>query len=353
MAHELARQKNGLKTMAYREGTETPWHGDDCGRITAGMTLDQMREVSGLNYDILELPSLYEFGGKMMEAPNRKMLVRSDDGSYLSQMSENKYDVRQPKDIVEFFRDLCDFGGFEIETLGALFDGKKVWCLAKRKGGKAATGKMGKDIIKPYIMLADSYDGTLATVARMTSVRVVCNNTLRFSEKDKATQVKIGHNQKFNADKVKAQLGEIDRAFADYMESMKNFGSVQMSNDFRERFFLKLIGKTSPDAVKENKHFFGKTAGEGSAWLRAKIDRDLLTTNSANTVAKLMKLAEPGNSPGADYSPNTLYNALQTVTYFVDHEKQANDGGRWQSASFGSGAVLKDSALELATSIAS
>jgi hypothetical protein len=36
----------------------------------------------------------------------------------------------------------------------------------------------GKDVSNGYILLATACDGTLATTAQFTSIRVVCNNTL-------------------------------------------------------------------------------------------------------------------------------------------------------------------------------
>lgn len=356
MAHELD-MSNGRANMAYRG--ELPWHGMGA-TLSDGMTPDAMRKAAGLDWSILELPSLYSFqppkvGRKkqpepvMMEAPNRKMLVRSDTGGYLSQMSESKYEVRQPKQIVEFFNDICDFGGFQIETLGSLFEGKKVWCLASRKDN---VGNIGDDITKPYILLADSYDGTMATVARFTTVRVVCNNTLRFSERDKNTQVKVPHSRKFDEAKIKAELGAIDAGFDRYMETMRKFQSVQMSDDFRERFFLKLVGQATAEAKKADQHFF-KGGGDGATWKRCKIDRDNLSTASENTVKELLRLAEPGNSPGANFAPDTLYNAVQTFTYWTDHEKRTrgDEANRWASAAFGQGDSFKANALELAETL--
>ena len=35
------------------------------------------------------------------------------------------------------------------------------------------------EAVAPYLLLATSYDGTMATIARFTTIRVVCNNTLQ------------------------------------------------------------------------------------------------------------------------------------------------------------------------------
>ena len=86
-------------------------------------------------------------------------------------------------------------------------------------------------------------------------------------------------------------------------------------------------------------------------WKRAKVNSDIITTASQNTINELLRLAEPGNSPGSDVLPGSLYNLLQTVTYHVDHVKQTKGAGRWASAAFGQGDTLKGEALDLALSM--
>lgn len=320
----------GRAAIAYRG--ELPWHGSGTP-ITDNMTLDEMIEAACLDYTVLEMPSVYNVGSidkpVYKDVPNRKDLVRSDNHAWLSEMSGNRYDVRQPKQIVEFFRDLCDFGGFEIVTLGALYDGKRIWCQAQRKGGSSTLNKMHK----PKILLAEGYDGSLATVAKFADERVVCSNTLGIALGEKGGTVKISHATKFDEKKVKAQLGAIDECFADYLEMLSKFASVKVTDDFRKRFFMKLI---NPKAFDNEKN-----------WKRSKIDEEKISTAADNTIAELIRLDKPGNSPGSDILPDTLYNLLQTTTYFVDHVQRTKNDGRFASSMFGQGATRKQNAFDL------
>jgi phage/plasmid-like protein (TIGR03299 family) len=328
---------------------ELPWHGFG-ERITPNMTLAQMRKAASLNWHVQELDAFYMHQPQptrsnknpepvMMKAPNRKTLVRSDTGDFLSHMSENKYEVRQPEMIVEFFRDICETGGFQIETLGALHGGKRVWCMASRKGGASELS----GLIKPNILLADSYDGSMATIAKFTTVTVVCQNTLSMARADgKKEEIRIGHHQKFDEQAVKAQLGEIDNSFASFLDQMHAFSKVKMSPAFKERFFLKLFAK--PEV-------FGESKGKGKAWKTAKLDFDAASTASKTVVKELLRLSEEGNAPGSDFFNGSLYNALQTVTYYQDHEARSKGNLRWQSALLGNGNATKDAAHELAMSL--
>jgi phage/plasmid-like protein (TIGR03299 family) len=85
------------------------------------------------------------------------------------------YQVVQPREILAFHRDLTEISGFELETAEVLKRGKKVWAPAKTDQSETIKAN---DIINGYLLLATACDGTLATTAQFTSIRVVCNDTL-------------------------------------------------------------------------------------------------------------------------------------------------------------------------------
>src|SRR3546814_20756798 len=110
----------------------------------------------------------------MSAFPEQKVLYRSDTKAPLAVVSK-RFQVVQPGEILEFYRDLTEVGGFELETAGVLRGGRKFWALART--GQSVSLK-GRDRVDGYLLLATACDGTLATTAQFTSVRVVCNNTL-------------------------------------------------------------------------------------------------------------------------------------------------------------------------------
>ena len=58
----------------------------------------------------------------------------------------------------------------------------------------------GNDVTNGYILLATACDGTLATTAQFTSIRVVCNNTLAVAlANGNRGVVKVPHNTSFDA----------------------------------------------------------------------------------------------------------------------------------------------------------
>jgi phage/plasmid-like protein (TIGR03299 family) len=118
----------------------------------------------------------------------------------------------QPMEILHFYRDLTEQSGFELETAGVLKGGKKFWALART--GQSSALK-GKDVSNGYILLATACDGTLATTAQFTSIRVVCNNTLAIALKDRIiVQVWL----KFHT--VPIRCGESQTATGDFSSCM-------------------------------------------------------------------------------------------------------------------------------------
>lgn len=327
MAHELD-MSNGKAAIAYRG--DVPWHGYG-DVIGENDSLETIRKKAGLDWEVKATQSQYQVDGETLDFDNRVILYRSDNKKALSQVSASNYKVRQPAEILEFFRELTTANEFQIEVAGALHEGRKVWALASRKD---SVGSIGKDYIKPYILLVDSYDGTHATTARWTSVRVVCQNTLSFSAVDKATQVKQKHSQHFDIDRMHDGLGEFDEGFKAYMESLRAMSKVKFTDKMMERFFARIY---APDAFEDV-----------DSWRGGKMDYDKVSTNKKNNIADLLNLVS--DNPGG-YLPSasgTLYGALQTVTYFQDHEARTKGDKRWESATIGNGNRTKDEAFDLA-----
>lgn len=94
--------------------------------------------------------------------PDQKVFYRSDTLEPLSVVS-HRYQVVQPAGVLEFYQDLTEVSGYELETAGLLKGGRKFWALAHT--GQSTTLK-GKDEVGGYLLLATPCDGTLTTVAK-------------------------------------------------------------------------------------------------------------------------------------------------------------------------------------------
>ena len=316
MAH-MIDMSNNRANIAYIGAT--PWH--QLGQSMAdGASLDQWRVAAGLGYEVLRTPVLYRGIDNEVQTGEGSILMRSDNGRMLSMVTE-RYKIVQPAEVVEFYRDLTDQHGFKMETMGALSDGKRIWALAK-VGEGFTVGK--NDVIETYLLLATSYDKSMATRAQFTSVRVVCHNTLSMAVADTASAVSISHAAMFNADKIKLDMG-----------------IVTASNEsLRETF----------TAMADRK----VTNGEAVKWLAEVLfdetdDLEKLSTRKANIIRNVYDLFKGrGMGSGFETANGTAFGLLNAVTEHVDHHAARNANNRLQSAWFGQGERLKAKAYESA-----
>ncbi len=164
-----------VETMAYTG--QKPWHGLG-NKLPTDQSIEAWKQSAGMDWKIEDSEVRFITGqngvGMINAFPEQKVLYRSDTKAPLAVVSK-RFRVVQPGEILEFYRDLTEVGGFELETAGVLREGRKFWALAKT--GQSTLLK-GRDRVDGYLLLATACDGTLATTAQFTSVRVVCNNTL-------------------------------------------------------------------------------------------------------------------------------------------------------------------------------
>lgn len=138
-----------VESMAYINAT--PWHGLG-NRLSAKQPIEVWAQQSGISFEINETPVRFmtESAGSLgaiMSFPEQKVLFRSDTNAPLSVVSQ-RYKVVQPREILEFYRDLTEISGFELETAGILKGGRKIWALAKTN---QSTTLKGTDTINGYV----------------------------------------------------------------------------------------------------------------------------------------------------------------------------------------------------------
>lgn len=332
MSHELDFTR-GQAAIAFRG--ETPWHGLGF-QILPEDSVDDIRIKAGLDYDVVKTPVQYGYeklGPDMLReihtrtSKDRCVLHRSDTGDDLSVVSY-RYQVVQPRQIVEFYRDLVEQYGFELEVVGALAGGRKVWALANTK---SAFQLRDKDEVRGYLLLATSYDGTMATQARFTSVRVVCNNTLSLASAAGRADVTVPHNTTFDADKVKLDL-QVGKPWEDFQQQAQAMQNRLVSRDETVKLFLQAYyGLGTTEEIKAFQ------ADETKAKAGEKLMGRLTTA-----------LFE---SPGAQLASarGTLWGALNAVTHDVDFSLPSRSSDtRLSKAWFGAGESIKQRAFDAA-----
>lgn len=321
MAHQIEQ-------MAYVGAT--PWHG--LGRqLTQKQPIEVWQREAGMDWQIQESPVHFKADaighmGSIHSFPEQKVLYRSDTKAPLSVVS-NRYQIVQPREVMEFYRDLTEVSGYELETAGVLKGGRKFWALART--GQNANLK-GNDQVNGYLLLATSCDGTLATTATPTTVRVVCNNTLAIALDGTTRAIKVPHSTRFDARAVKKQLGVAVSQWDEFMYRMRVLAERKVQWHEAMGFFMNVLCEVTP---------------------YSKLPEVLPNERALRKVQSLYE----GRGRGAtlESSQGTAWGLLNAVTEYVDHERRARSSEyRMDSAWFGQGAQIKQRALEAALQLA-
>lgn len=224
-------------------------------------------------------------------------------------------------DVLEFYRDLTEVSGYELETAGVLKGGRKFWALARTGQG---TALKGNDQVYGYLLLATSCDGTLATTATPTTVRVVCNNTLTIALDGAPQAIKVPHNTRFDAQAVKKQLGIAVSGWDEFMYRMKHLAERKIRPHEAKNFFLDVLCDIQPNSA---------------------LPKTLPNERALQRVESLYGGA--GRGANLESAQRTAWGLLNAVTEYVDHERRARSNEyRMDSAWFGQGAQLKQKALD-------
>lgn len=313
-----------VETMAYVGAT--PWHGLG-SQLQEGADLETWREHSGLNYELREQPVFTNVGG-LKKIPGYKALVRSDTNTHLS-MVKDSYKVVQPGEVLDFFKDLTEKMGFQLETAGVLREGRKYWALANI--GKEAR-IMGQDELHGYLLLGTSCDGTMATTAAFTSIRVVCQNTLGYAlqeaetNKEGSRQIKVYHSSKFVAEDVKMKLGIGVASWDHFIERVNALANRKVKPSEAQQFLVNVFG----DPMK-----------------------DLEEQPNARAIKHVWELYNgQGMGSGLKAADGTAWGLVNAVTEFIDHKRGKNQDTRLDAAWFGYASEWKTAAWDEALKLA-
>ena len=323
MSHELTQRKDGTYEHAFVG--DVGWHGLG-NQLKENSKLETWLKAAGMNWDIGRSPMMFQpADNDPVEIDGREILYRKDNYLPLGEVSKN-YKVVQPRDVLEFFRDLCDNNGFQLNTAGTLFGGKRFWALAS-VGEDAVI--VGDDVIKAYLLLATSADGSLATTAQFTSIRVVCNNTLSWSLEDgkarkRKGRVAVSHRSIFKPDDVKDDLGIVRDQFHSLVTAAKTLSKAKISKADAGELIAALLTDSKTIASAE--------------------------PASTKAYKRIMELFD-GQGKGSDMKgvKETLWGLVNSVTEYVDHHQNVKTiEHRMSDAFFGRGDQLKRMTMDYA-----
>lgn len=322
MAHQI--DTTSLNRASYAS-TQREWHG--LGELMpAGQDIDAWAQAAGMEYRVQRgiiryaterlTPDAAIHNLKSIE--DKLVLFRSDTGAPLGVVSDS-YKVVQPREVLEFFREWAQANACTIESAGVLFGGKRYFATAKMSDG-VFVGEGDK--VVPYVLLSTSADGSLATEGRITTVRVVCNNTLRLASKG-ASSFRVSHRTAFKAEECRSIIESAHEEFGAFMDMSRKLASIKVESRLAEDMTTLLL--TTPT-------------------------RDADAARDSAGFTKIMSLFNGGGKGSTlETARETAFGWLNACTEYVDHHVRArSDENRTAAALWGPGADLKQRAVEIA-----
>lgn len=339
---------------------DTPWE-NVAERIPAGSTVEEILEIAGLNWEVQKLPVFTEvevdvpFPDRTPELTTiRKTTqrihidknytcLRMDTLKPVSPFLGPRYKLIQNQEAFEAFEQFCLAGDLELETAGALSDGKHVWALASiGEGIEVVPG----EVIKGYFLLFQSHYYGHSLKAMFTPVRFPGGHTIvkALNVRNKKGFYTMPHSRVFNSDR----RAEIELLVERAQESLEKY--------VRDAQFMANAGFTEADGV----YYFARVWDKDlSRKLKEKGTSLPLTYREALESSDLSRPAKQAigfmnEVPGADLPSmkGTAWGAFQTVSYGIDKAMGKGVNTRLESSWVGKNAKVKERAYTLASTMA-
>jgi phage/plasmid-like protein (TIGR03299 family) len=331
MAHDIFKNANGMDCMFVVGKREDAWHklGQRCDDA---VNWEQAMTLAGLDWQVIKNQNYARNPQGHVVPVSSYSIFRDTDGAELAANVGEGFTIKQNRECFQFVDDLLqDNGGAHYDSAGALGNGATIWCSVRVPRADIAVN--GEDKHESYLVFTTAHDGSMAHTAALSSVRVVCRNTLRQALSTNTGILRIKHTKNANArfeDAKRTMDGVV-------MDAKKLEAKLQMLATRR-------VTRESMTAVMDR--LFPKPA-----------DKEQNTTRRENILAEVLALYESNDRNAFPAIRGTGYNLLNAVTEYTDHYRTARitdaregysiDKARAENAVIGTGERLKSQALDV------
>jgi len=316
---------------------DVPWHGEG-KKLNQPANFEEAILVGGLDWEVGMVP-LCTAEDPPSPVTSRLAIVRQDRPNghpkRVLGVAHKGFRPLQNREGIRIFDSIFGKGKRVYHTGGYLGAGEVVWAMAELPKNITVTAK---DQVKTYSLFTNSHNGSIAIDFRLTTVRVVCQNTLSLAlkEKDKRTFFKRAHQGNYEG-----LQQEVESFFAD---------TLKAADELEVRFKQMIERKFDDDLIKA---YLENLFPEPTKPARAVIDSRVMNLY----LARVNKVKEARrqisglrlNGKGSDIKgvKESLWGTFNAVLEFVDHYEK-NSGNNIASNLFGRGAALKRKAYDQA-----
>lgn len=276
--------------------------------------LDLALSNAGLDFAVDKRPLYLSDGTKV---PDSSAIVREDNNKVLGVVGK-RYTPIQNADAFGVFQEAFDQGLLEVETVGQLGGGQIVWVQARVVGDPLVV--TGEDTVRPYVLLANSHDGSIALRAGFTAVRLFCMNQMAAATKQ-GSLISLRHTRNVKLDALRTGIAAGQENLRKVVQSARflsqhNVPNTDVLNTYTRRVFK--LDENEPSRMDE----------------------------------PIQELFETGRA--ADYQPvrGSFWAAYNAVTEYLTHYRGRSTDTRVKSLWFGENAKVVGRALETAIDMA-
>ena len=255
MAHELETQNGVASFASFREPA---WHNLGTVFNTEKNTSEMLVAANLNNWNVrledLEIPS------NLVSDKSYQYVVRTNptDKSQTDVLGivGERYVPLQNEDLFSFGDNILDGGG-RWETAGSIRGGRVVFGSLALERETVLDPNGVADVVKTYLLINTSHDGSIAIQASITPVRVVCANTLNVALN--RTKKKDGVKQSFKIRHTQTAEGKITVARQalgmanSYMDEFDKMAHAMIAKEVSAQDFNKIILAAYPKPDKDTK----------------------------------------------------------------------------------------------------
>lgn len=226
---------------------EVPWHG--LGNVVEGtLKWEEAYKLGGLEWTVEKRP-LYTSNptGDLLEISDQYATVRDTDDQILGIVGK-KYKIIQNREAFDFMDTIVQSGDLEYHTAGSLFGGKTIWLLAKPTNAQIVI-EGTDDVSEPYILLYNAHDGSRSLGFKLTTVRVVCANTLNLALQGRGNSVSVTHTGDIQSKVIAAQqvLSSSIKKFEAYNQLANAFAKIQLTTEDLDEYIKFMLPSTQDE----------------------------------------------------------------------------------------------------------
>jgi phage/plasmid-like protein (TIGR03299 family) len=329
MAHNIWIE-NGRANMFVVGNRKAAWH--ELGQRTDNaVTWEQAMGLAGLDWEVVKRQMFGGLNNEHNALLGAFGIFRSSDGAFLGSVGD-QYTCIQNRYAFDFVDSLIEAqDGAHYESAGALGNGERIWCLARVPQTITVAGVDKSEV---FLLFTTSHDGSMSATCKLSTVRVVCQNTLNMALSANGSMVRVKHTRdaQRRLDQARQLMDGVTADTKRLEEKLNLLAIRRMTKESMVSILDKLFPKPADPKVNPTR--------------RENVLADVLACYEKNDGAN-----------GFQEVRGSAYNLLNAVTEYTDHLRgvritegrkgYTDQQARAENALVGTGERLKMEALDV------